>query len=124
VPIEGTLILDVLSALVFLAYVVISCFGLYLIKSAQGWYSLQFGIGFILYGLGAGLWMVILRRLPLSFAFPIAAGALVVVTLLTGVLFLEESLPLKHLIGAGLICVWHLSNCDESLKNYKYENRY
>jgi multidrug transporter EmrE-like cation transporter len=47
--------------------------------------------------------MVILRHLPLSFAFPVAAGALVVGTMLTGFVFLGESIPYLHLIGAGVI---------------------
>jgi multidrug transporter EmrE-like cation transporter len=87
----------------FAVYVCTSCVGLYFIKSAPGWRSLTFVGGFALYALGALLWMVILRLLALSFAFPIAAGALVLGTMLTGVILLGESITTLQVIGALLI---------------------
>ena len=62
------------SASLFVIYIITSCFGLYLIKAAAGWKTSAFVIGFVLYGSGAVIWMVILRLMPLSFAFPIAAA--------------------------------------------------
>lgn len=91
------------SVLLFAVYVAVSCLGLYLIKSAPGWRTLPFVGGFALYAAGALLWLVILRLTPLSLAFPIAAGALMIGTLLTGVYFLDENVTAMHAAGALLI---------------------
>lgn len=87
----------------FVIYVTTSCFGLYLIKAAVAWRSLAFVIGFVLYAVGAVLWMVILRMMPLSFAFPIAAGTLMIGTTLTGVVFLSENVTPWQVAGAIFI---------------------
>lgn len=87
----------------FLAYIAVSCVGLFLIKSAGTWKSLTFLFGFSLYAGGAVMWMVILRLLPLSFAFPIAAGSLVIGTMLTGVIFLKETVGVWQSVGAAMI---------------------
>lgn len=84
-------------------YAVVSCLGLYMIKAAEVWNSIPFFFGVALYGFGAVLWLVILRNFPLSFAFPVAAGGLIVFTMLTGRLFLNESLSGAQLFGAVLI---------------------
>jgi multidrug transporter EmrE-like cation transporter len=91
------------SIIVFLIYVVTSCSGLYLIKAADNWKTPSFLIGFTLYGIGALMWMGILRLFPLSFAFPIAAGSLVIGTTITGVFLLHETVSIWHLSGAFLI---------------------
>lgn len=91
------------SASLFVIYIVTSCFGLYLIKAAEGWKTPAFIIGFVLYGAGAVLWMVILRLMPLSFAFPIAAGSLVIGTMLTGMFFLSETFTNWQIAGAFMI---------------------
>jgi multidrug transporter EmrE-like cation transporter len=91
------------SALLLVAYVAMSCVGLYMLKAAPGWKTPMFGAGFLLYAGGAALWLVILRLLPLSFAFPVAAGSLVIGTLLTGIFFLAETVTLIHATGAMLI---------------------
>ena len=93
------------SAILFLIYLITSCFGLYLIKAAAGWKTPAFFIGFILYGAGALFWMAILRFMPLSFAFPIAAGSLVIGTMLTGVFLLNETVTVFHVAGASLIII-------------------
>ena len=93
------------NAALLAAYVAMSCYGLYLIKAAPGWKTLVFAFGFALYAAGAVLWLVILRLMPLSLAFPIAAGSLVIGTLLTGVLFLDETVTTLHAVGAMLILV-------------------
>ena len=91
------------ASLLFLSYIAVSCLGLYLIKAADGWRTFTFVAGVLLYGTGAALWMLILRHFPLSFAFPIAAGALIIGTVTTGALFLGESIALKQGIGAASI---------------------
>jgi multidrug transporter EmrE-like cation transporter len=92
-----------LSVALFIFYIIISCSGLSMIKSSSGWRSILFVSGFFLYAAGAVIWMIILRRLPLSFAFPIAAGSLAVGTMLSGVFFLGETVNQKHILGAVLI---------------------
>jgi len=87
----------------FAAYISASCLGLYQIKAATEWKSFQFFSGVGLYGIGAVLWLVILRFMPLSFSFPIAAGGLIVCTLLIGRIFLHEELSTFQLIGAAFI---------------------
>lgn len=87
----------------FAIYVSSSCVGLYLIKSAPGWRTWTFVAGFGLYAFGALLWMAILRLLALSLAFPIAAGALVIGTMITGVALLGESITVPQVCGAFLI---------------------
>jgi len=91
------------SASLFAIYIITSCFGLYLIKAAEGWKTSSFVIGFVLYGSGAVIWMVILRLMPLSYAFPIAAGSLMIGTMLTGVFFLSETITSWHIAGAFMI---------------------
>jgi multidrug transporter EmrE-like cation transporter len=92
-----------IAILLFAAYVAASCMGLYMIKAAQAWKSVPFLGGVLLYGLGAALWLVILRYFPLSLAFPVAAGALIVCTMLTGRVFLQEAISGYQLAGGGLI---------------------
>jgi multidrug transporter EmrE-like cation transporter len=87
----------------FLTYVAVSCAGLFFIKITGTWKSATFLLGFSLYAGGAVMWMVILRLLPLSFAFPIAAGSLVVGTMLTGAIFLKEAVSIWQSFGTLMI---------------------
>ncbi len=80
-------------------YVLASCTGLYLLKVAQSWDSGVFLAGAVLYAIGAGLWLVILRLFPLSTAFPVAAGALMVGTSLVGFIVLKEPISVGHVVG-------------------------
>lgn len=89
--------------LLFTVYVSISCGGLYLMKSAPQWLSTQFAFGSFFYALGAVLWLIILRTYPLSLAFPIAAGALMVGTTLLGVFLLREEVTVNQIAGVSLI---------------------
>ena len=86
-------------------YVILSCFGLYLMKAAEGWKTAVFVIGIVFYGTGAAIWMIILRLMPLSFAFPIAAGILIVGTLLIGIFFLNEAVSVRHIAGSVMIII-------------------
>jgi multidrug transporter EmrE-like cation transporter len=63
----------------------------------------RFIAGFALYAAGFGVWMLILARLPLSVAFPLAAGALIVATQGVGAAALGERLGPAHLAGVGLV---------------------
>ena len=91
--------------LLFVVYVAVSCCGLYLLKAATGWRTVTFLAGVLLYGIGAVLWLWILRLWPLSLVFPIAAGALVLGTTLIGITLLGENVTAPHLFGAALIIV-------------------
>jgi len=84
-------------------YVVVSSLGLFALKIASGPLSTHFAVGLGLYGLGFAIWYGMLTRMPLSVAFPIAAGSLVMATQLVGYLFLNESLRFGHLGGIVLI---------------------
>lgn len=87
----------------FLTYIAVSCTGLFLIKVTDTWKSATFLLGLSLYAGGAVMWMVILRLLPLSFAFPIAAGSLVIGTMLTGAIFLKEAIGIWQSFGSLMI---------------------
>lgn len=91
-----------LTALVIL-YPITSCVGLYFLKVSEGWRTTMFISGLVLYALGAAQWILILRRMPLSMAFPIAAGALMIGTVLTGKILLKEMVTLKHTVGIVFI---------------------
>ena len=86
-----------------LVYVVTSTFGLWKLKSAGGVLGGDLVIGFLAYAAGFLIWYAMLLRLPLSVAFPVAAGSLIVATQIAGRLLLGESLPLAHLGGVALI---------------------
>ncbi|WP_319587618.1 hypothetical protein [uncultured Desulfobulbus sp.] len=91
------------GGLLFFVYVPVSCFGLYLLKTALSLTSPCFITGAALYGFGAVIWLLILKVYPLSIAFPIASGALMIGTTLIGFFILNESISWQHLLGIGLI---------------------
>lgn len=92
-------------AWVFFGYVLASAAGLVLIKRADTVSSWRFVAGFVLYGAGFLVWLWLLRRLPLSVAFPTAAGALIAATILGGYLFLDEKLVSAQAVGIAFILV-------------------
>lgn len=92
-----------INTIYFLTYITVSAFGLYLLKAASQWQTIQFGIGFLFYAAGFLLWLYLLRRLPLSAIFPIAAGGLIIATQLIGYFALNEKISAVHLLGTGLI---------------------
>lgn len=89
--------------LIFIIYTFASAYGLYKIKLSANYTDLQFLIGFGFYFAGFLIWFYILRITPLSIAFPIAAGSLILATTLIGVLLLGESFGIYKLAGAVLI---------------------
>ena len=89
---------------IMVAYVLVSIAGLSLIKSAGTAFTPSGIIGFAFYGLGFLLWIfVILKSMPLSVAFPVAAGALIVGSQISGWLWLKEGISGLHLVSVGLI---------------------
>jgi len=94
------------SLALLVAYVLASTAGLTLMKqgiAAKAVFAPRFAGGFGLYVLGFGLWLLLLNRMPLSTAFPLAAGALIIATQAAGVLLLSERLAPAHMVGVALI---------------------
>ena len=60
--------------------------------------------GFSLYGISSVLWLLVLSKSELSYAYPMIAVGYIVVVFLSW-LFLKESLGLLRLSGLALICV-------------------
>jgi multidrug transporter EmrE-like cation transporter len=86
-------------------YVVVSVIGLHLLKTSAGMVvSMPFLLGLGCYGTGFALYLI-LTKLPLSVAFPLAAGALIVGTQLVGHMLLGEALGARHLFGVVLIVI-------------------
>ena len=61
-------------------------------------------LGLMLYGMGAAVWIVVLSRVPLSFAYPMLGLSYVAVVLVSA-LFLQESVSLTRWAGVVLIVV-------------------
>lgn len=92
-----------IQMIALLVYAIISSSGLYLLKTADGWVSARFVCGGVLYGVGAGMWIYLLRMMPLSVAFPVASGMLMLGTTLIGYLLLGERLSPMQGLGIVLI---------------------
>lgn len=92
-----------LRLLLLVVYVATSLFGLYKLKSAPIGPNLDFMLGFCAYGLGVVMWLYVLKLYPLSLAFPLAAGALMVGTQLVGAVFLHEAFGPAKLVGVSLL---------------------
>ncbi len=60
--------------------------------------------GFVLYALSAALWLVVISRLELSYAYPFLALNFVLLTVFSRVV-LSETIPMLRWIGILLICV-------------------
>ena len=84
-------------------YALVSAVGLYKIKAAEGPADGALWLGAVAYGAGFVIWLLILRKFPLSFAFPIAAGSLIMATQAVGYAFLRETVSASHLAGVALI---------------------
>lgn len=101
-----------LKALIILAYAAMSAGGLALMKAAGKPASIEYVAGFGLYGAAFCVWLfLILPNLPLSIAFPVSAGAIVLATLVIGQTFLSEpATPAKIggalLIVAGIVAIY------------------
>ena len=102
--------------MLLLIYSTISSYGIYLLKSTQEILSYGFFIGAVFYVSGFFLWLFILRSYPLSIAFPMAAGALIIATQMIGAIFLNEILSLSSMMGSGLIIVGIILISSEMVK--------
>jgi multidrug transporter EmrE-like cation transporter len=99
-----TMLQSLAQVSVLLAYVALSIAGLTIVKSSGFGFSLPCLMGLMLYGLGFVVWMaVILKAMPLSVAFPLASGALLIGSQLSGWLFLDEELTALKLAGVAMI---------------------
>jgi multidrug transporter EmrE-like cation transporter len=85
------------------AYFALSGFGLFKLKSAAGPFTPAFAAGMAGYAIGFVMWLYMLREMPLSIIFPVAAGGLIVVSQLTGFVLLGEPVSSIQLVGAGAI---------------------
>lgn len=94
-----------MNAFLFFTYVMVSAAGLVFIKQAAEIRSWRFAAGSLMYGAGFFIWLWLLRRLPLSMAFPAAAGALIAATAVGGYVFLAERLSAIQVVGIALILV-------------------
>ena len=98
------------NVLILCIYAACSLYGLVLMK-AKDLLSLEFGLGLGLYGLGFLIWIfLILKEMPLSVAFPMAAGTLIIGSQISGWWLLQEKIytvqvwgVLCILLGIGLI---------------------
>jgi multidrug transporter EmrE-like cation transporter len=105
------------KALLFAAYTAMSVTGLMLLKIASpalgrgpvarlGWVSLlELGGGATLYIGAFAIWVVILSRVELSIAYPVAVGLTLAVLALASTLVLSETISFGRLLGIGLIFV-------------------
>ena len=89
--------------LLFFAYVLLSAYGLYLLKLSTSHLDPGFILGIILYGGGFIVWLYLLRTYPLSYIFPVAAGSLILATSVLGIVSLDESLSVTKIAGIILI---------------------
>lgn len=87
----------------YILYAAISSFGLYEIKISNLTLNYNLILGGIFYVVGFLIWLVILKMNPLSTAFPIAAGSLIIATQIIGFFFLSEGMDVRKLIGIILI---------------------
>lgn len=90
--------------LLIIVYAGLSAGGLALMKFGARPMSPFYLAGFALYGFAFAVWLfAILPSLPLSVAFPVSAGAIVLATLAIGHLALNEPATLPKALGALLI---------------------
>jgi multidrug transporter EmrE-like cation transporter len=95
---------ELMRTALLLGYTVVSVTGMVLLKAAGSPFSAKGIVGFALYLAGFVIWIgIILRVMPLSQAFPLAAGALMVGTQLAGWLLLRERIGLTQGLGVALI---------------------
>ena len=84
-------------------YAAISAFGLALIKQAPALADPRALTGAVFYAGGFAIWIFILRLFPLSIAFPVAAGSLVVATQAVARFYLGETVSTMQTLGVVTI---------------------
>lgn len=91
---------------ILIIYILLNLIGLTLLKNSQSIISYHGIGGMFLYGLGFIIWLfVILRAMPLSIAFPLAAGSLMIGTQIFGYYFLNEKISFYQLAGVLMIVI-------------------
>ena len=90
---------------ILIVYTIVSTTGLYKMKIANVGWNLDFIIGLAAYGLGFAVWMALLKEYPLSIAFPVAAGSLIISTQIVGFYYANESITAMKLLGVTSIAV-------------------
>jgi multidrug transporter EmrE-like cation transporter len=93
------------KSIVFIVYVAVSLTGLYQLKSTDFGLNPQYLAGMALYVLGFFLWLIVLRWFPLSIAFPLAAGTLIVGTQVVGVFLLKDRFDIVSLIAVSFLLI-------------------
>ena len=93
------------KALIFVVYISVSLLGLFQLKSAEVGVNFQYLAGMLLYIASFFLWMVVIRWYPLSIAFPLAAGTIIVGTQVLGALLLSERFDVVSLVAVSFILV-------------------
>jgi len=91
------------KALIFVAYISVSLLGLYKLKSSAFGLNMAYMSGMAFYVAGFFLWLLVLRWYPLSIAFPLAAGTLIVGSQLVGIVSLSERYDGFSVLGVSLI---------------------
>lgn len=92
------------AMLLFIIYAIISTTGLILLKITKI-FSHGFIAGGVMYLVGAVLWIYILRIYPISAAYPVASGALLITTSISGAMILNESFSIIKTSGYILIVI-------------------
>jgi multidrug transporter EmrE-like cation transporter len=88
-----------------LFYVGVSLFALYKLKVASIGLNVDYLTGVLMYGTSFGLWLCVLRLYPLSVAFPLASGLVIVGTQIVGLVVLHEEFDAPKIAGICLIVV-------------------
>jgi len=88
---------------IFVFYLASTLYGLYALKAYEIGLNREYILGFIAYSLGFIIWLVVLKLYPLSLAFPVAAGGLIVGTQLVGYFVLCEKFDLFRATGVLFI---------------------
>src|SRR5262245_11526968 len=99
--------MKLVDVLLFAAYTIFSTISIMLVKqfaqpALETWKAspgvstsgMYFAIGAVLYVVSFGFWILILSRVQLSIAYPVAVGLTLVGTTLASVLILHETVPL------------------------------
>ena len=86
-------------------YFILGSFGLLKIKQAETVLSFVFFSGMMLYGMSFFVWLIIARRLPISIAFPICSGGLLVMSQIIGYFLLGELFSTYKCIAVLMIAI-------------------
>lgn len=86
-------------------YAIVSAFGLYKIKVAPGYFSFDFVLGFLSYLAGFLMWMLLLKKYPLSLIFPLCSGMLLLASQGIGFFLLDEQLSLQKIFAVILVFI-------------------